>query len=161
MPLSARRISRLLILLSTSILISSFALAPARAAVETITVWTDNGNDDQPLTEALANAFNKANPDVHVEVKVGPSGVAAVNLVKARLAAGNLDDVFVYYTGSLFQALDPTKNLVVLPRNHGRAKSFPRTCGPCRLQVANTVLPLVVLSAAEFSTTKLSTRNWD
>lgn len=114
MPLSARRISRLLVLLSSTILIFSFAAAPARAAAETITVWTDSGNDNQPLVEALAKSFELANPDVHVRVNVGPRGVAAVELVKARLAAGTMDDVFVYYSGSLLQAIDPTKNLVDL-----------------------------------------------
>lgn len=114
MPTSTRRIRRLLVLLAAALFIPALVSPPARAATETITVWTDSGNDDQPLLTALAKAFEIANPNIHVKVNVGPSGVDAVNLVKARLAAGTMDDVFVYYTGSLFQALDPTKNLVDL-----------------------------------------------
>lgn len=103
-------------LLMSVVFLFSMAPIPARAAIETITVWTDSGNDDQPLTEALAKAFNIANPAIHVKVNVGPSGVAAANVVKARLASGTMDDVFVYYAGSLFQALDPTRNLVDLAK---------------------------------------------
>lgn len=114
MPLSTRHVYRLLVLLLSSALAASLALSPAHAATETITVWTDSGNDNQSLVQALAKAFERANPNLHVVVDVGPRGVDGVNLVKARLAAGTMDDVFVYNTGSLFQALDPTRNLVDL-----------------------------------------------
>lgn len=117
-----QRMLRLVALLTSSILLFTFASTPAHAATETITAWTDSGNDDQPLLEALAKAFEIANPSVHVRVDVGPSGVEGVNLVKARLATGTMDDVFVYSAGSLFQALDPTKNLVNLANEPWQSK---------------------------------------
>jgi raffinose/stachyose/melibiose transport system substrate-binding protein len=122
MPTFTRRSPRLLVLLTSAILSLTFASSPAQAATETITVWTDSGNDDQPLLEALVKPFEIANPTIHVTINVGPTGVDAVNLVKARLAAGTMDDVFVYYTGSLFQALDPTKNLVDLASEPWQSK---------------------------------------
>ena len=34
------------------------------------------------------------------------------NLIKTRLSTGDMNDVFMYNSGSLFQAIDPAKNLV-------------------------------------------------
>lgn len=106
----------------SAILLPTFALPAAHAAPETINVWTDSGNDDKPLLSALAKAFEKANPSIHAVVHVGPAGVDAVNLVKDRLAAGTMDDVFIYYSGSLVQALDPTRNLVDLANEPWQSK---------------------------------------
>ncbi|HEX7404822.1 MAG TPA: ABC transporter substrate-binding protein [Candidatus Nanopelagicaceae bacterium] len=97
-----------------TILATAVSGTAARAATETITVFTDSGNNDRPIIDAIARAFMSKNSNIHVVVKVGPSGTEAVNWVKARLATGNMDDVFVYYSGSLFQSLDPTRNLVNL-----------------------------------------------
>lgn len=113
---------RLSALLTSAILLPIFVSSPVGAVTETITVWTDSGNVNRPLLEALAKAFEVANPSIRVKINVGPSGVEAVNLVKARLAAGTMDDVFVYQSGSLFQALDPTKNLVDLANEPWQSK---------------------------------------
>lgn len=106
---------RFLTLALSAFLLTSFSPPVARAAGETINVWTDSGNDDEPLLKAVAAAFEKANPTVHVVVDVGPAGDPAVQAIKQKLNSGTMsDDVFVYYAGSLFQGLDPTKNLVDL-----------------------------------------------
>lgn len=110
-----RHVVRFLTLAVSALLVTSFSPPLAGAAGETIKVWTDDGNDDAPLLKAVAAAFEKANPKVHVIVNVGPAGDPAVQEVKQKLNAGTMtDDVFVYCAGSLFQGLDPTKNLVEL-----------------------------------------------
>jgi raffinose/stachyose/melibiose transport system substrate-binding protein len=72
--------------------------------------------DDNAVTiataEALVAAFTAANPDVTFETETRPGGGEGDNLVKTRLATGEMTDVFWYNTGSLFQALNPTESLV-------------------------------------------------
>jgi raffinose/stachyose/melibiose transport system substrate-binding protein len=72
--------------------------------------------DDNPVTiataEALVAAFTAAHPNVTFETETRPGGGEGDNLVKTRLATGEMTDVFWYNTGSLFQALDPTQSLV-------------------------------------------------
>jgi raffinose/stachyose/melibiose transport system substrate-binding protein len=74
------------------------------------------GND--PVSIATANAyvkgFHSANPKITVTVETRPAGTDGDNLIKTRLATGNMDDVFLYNSGSLFQALDPDKTLAPL-----------------------------------------------
>jgi raffinose/stachyose/melibiose transport system substrate-binding protein len=72
--------------------------------------------DDNPVTiataEALVEAFTATHPNVTFETETRPGGGEGDNLVKTRLATGEMTDVFWYNTGSLFQALDPTQSLV-------------------------------------------------
>jgi raffinose/stachyose/melibiose transport system substrate-binding protein len=103
-----------MVALVTSVFLPLSVMPLAMASTETIKVYTDSGNDDKPIMLAIVKAFQKANPNIHILLKAGPSGTDAVALVKTRLAAGTMDDVFVYYSGSLFQSIDPTKNLVNL-----------------------------------------------
>lgn len=110
-----KNIGKFLTLAMSAALMVASSPSVAHAAGESIHVWTDSGNDDELLLKAVAAAFEKANPTVQVLVDVGPTGDPAVEEIKQKLNAGTLpDDVFVYYAGSLFQGLDPTKNLVEL-----------------------------------------------
>ncbi|ROR72563.1 ABC transporter substrate-binding protein [Bogoriella caseilytica] len=72
--------------------------------------------DNQPhtisLAEDLAAAFSEENEDVTVTVDTRPGGGDGDNLVKTRLATGEMADVFIYNSGSLFQALTPDQVLV-------------------------------------------------
>jgi raffinose/stachyose/melibiose transport system substrate-binding protein len=77
-----------------------------------ITFLTDTSDASRSLATGLAEAFNASQPDVQVEVTTRPEGGEGDNLVKTRLATGDMDEVFLYNTGSLFQALDPERNLV-------------------------------------------------
>ena len=43
-----------------------------------------------------------------------PGGTEGDNLMKTKLATGEMADVFHYNSGSLFQALNPDQNLVPL-----------------------------------------------
>jgi raffinose/stachyose/melibiose transport system substrate-binding protein len=71
------------------------------------------GNDPAATKFAndLASAFHKANPSITVKVDTRPGGTDGDNLVKTRLSTGTMDDVFLYNTGSLFQALHPDQTL--------------------------------------------------
>src|SRR5947209_535116 len=71
------------------------------------------GNDPAATKFAtdLAAAFHKANPTITVKVETRPGGTDGDNLVKTRLATGSMNDVFLYNTGSLFQALHPDQTL--------------------------------------------------
>ena len=49
-----------------------------------------------------------------ITVETRPGGTDGDNLVKTRLATGDMNDIFWYNTGSLFQALHPSDTLVDL-----------------------------------------------
>lgn len=72
------------------------------------------GNDPTALKFAtdLANKFMAANPTIKVRVETRPGGTDGDNLVKTRLATKTMNDVFLYNSGSLFQALNPDNQLV-------------------------------------------------
>jgi raffinose/stachyose/melibiose transport system substrate-binding protein len=71
------------------------------------------GND--PVSTKLANdfaaGFEKENPTIKVKVDTRPGGTDGDNLIKTRLSTGSMDDVFLYNSGSLFQALHPDTQL--------------------------------------------------
>ncbi len=79
-----------------------------------ITFLTTNGDDSIATGNALISAFEKANPDITVTLNTRPGGTEGDNLVKTQLSTGEMDDVFFYNTGSLFQALNPDQTLVDL-----------------------------------------------
>src|SRR3712207_1356358 len=61
--------------------------------------------------ESVAKAFMAQNPDIKVDVETRPSGSEGDNIIKTRLATGDMADLFVYNSGSLFQAIGPEQNL--------------------------------------------------
>jgi len=71
------------------------------------------GNDPASTKFAndLSTAFHKANPKITVKVETRPGGTDGDNLVKTRLSTGDMNDVFLYNSGSLFQALHPDSQL--------------------------------------------------
>lgn len=79
-----------------------------------ITVLVGNQAEDIAASEALRDAFVAENPDISVTLDSRPGGVEGDNIVKTRLATGEMADVFIYNSGSLFQALNPDTNLVPL-----------------------------------------------
>jgi raffinose/stachyose/melibiose transport system substrate-binding protein len=75
------------------------------------------GGNDPAATKfanTLAQGFEKANPTIKVKVDTRPGGTDGDNLVKTRLATKTMDDVFLYNSGSLFQALHPDSQLQAL-----------------------------------------------
>lgn len=80
----------------------------------TISILIDNSELAITQMEALAEAFEADNPDIDVDVQTRPQGGEGDNLVKTRLATGDMTDMFAYNSGSLFQALSPDENLTIL-----------------------------------------------
>ncbi len=95
-----------------SALALSFAL-PASAEVK-LTFLVDNAPATVKASEALAAAFHARNPDITVEVESRAAGGEGDNIVKTRLATGEMTDVFMYNTGSLFHALNPQQHMLDL-----------------------------------------------
>jgi raffinose/stachyose/melibiose transport system substrate-binding protein len=87
--------------------------APALDGVE-ITFLVDNNPPESNVAYPLVDAFNALGNGVTVKIETRPQGTEGDNLVKTNLATGSMPDVFAYNSGSLFQALDPAKNLVPL-----------------------------------------------
>jgi raffinose/stachyose/melibiose transport system substrate-binding protein len=95
------------------VLLASTGLTQAQQT--TLTLFA--GAADQALlayTEALAEAFEAKNPDIKIEIEIGPGGTERDNMVKSRLATGTMTDIFYYNAGSLFQAINPTETIVDL-----------------------------------------------
>jgi raffinose/stachyose/melibiose transport system substrate-binding protein len=74
----------------------------------------DNADQTVKTANQLAKDFSAKNPDITVKVETRPAGTDGDNIVKTRLSTGDMSDVFMYNTGSLFQAIAPQKNLVPL-----------------------------------------------
>src|SRR5690625_1849926 len=72
----------------------------------------DNSADTTAAAEALIEAFSTEHPDIEVNQETRPGGADGDNIVKTRLSTGEMADVFIYNTGSLFQALNADQNLV-------------------------------------------------
>ena len=72
------------------------------------------GNADTTVAAAkeLAKEFTDANPNIQVDVQTRPQGADGDNAIKTKLATGDMADVFVYNSGSLFQQINPQQNLV-------------------------------------------------
>jgi raffinose/stachyose/melibiose transport system substrate-binding protein len=96
-------------------LLSLTALTGAAFADQvTISYLVDNAPNTVATAEAQVAAFEKANPDINVELETRPGGSDGDNLIKTRLATDEMTDVFSYNAGSLFQALNPAAKLVDL-----------------------------------------------
>ncbi|WP_406246874.1 ABC transporter substrate-binding protein [Microbacterium sp. M] len=79
-----------------------------------ISFLTQNTGTNIEIAEALIEAFEAENPDITVKLESQPAGTEGDNLMKTKLATGEMEDVFYYNSGSLFQALNPDQNLVPL-----------------------------------------------
>ena len=95
-----------------AMLVACSSSANSSSGATTISLMA-GGNDPAATKFAtdLATAFHNANPTITVKVDTRPGGTDGDNLVKTRLSTGTMDDVFLYNTGSLFQALHPDQTL--------------------------------------------------
>jgi raffinose/stachyose/melibiose transport system substrate-binding protein len=78
----------------------------------TLSFLVDNSETSVAVAQGLADAFHQKNPDVTIEVEQRPQGADGDNVVKTRLSTGDMTDIFMYNSGSLFQALNPKQTLV-------------------------------------------------
>jgi raffinose/stachyose/melibiose transport system substrate-binding protein len=100
--------------LSTALVTSLAATAVAQDEKVELTMLADNTEGTMAWTEALVAAYEEQNPNVSISVEWRPGGGDGDNIVKTRLATGEMADIFRYNSGSLFQALNPTETLVDL-----------------------------------------------
>ncbi|MBB3713540.1 raffinose/stachyose/melibiose transport system substrate-binding protein [Limimaricola variabilis] len=96
-------------------------LAPAAFAQE-LTILSDSSPDTVATFEALTAAYTAQNPDVSFSIETRPGGSEGDNLVKTRLATGEMADLFIYNSGSLLQALRPDRTLLPIDdiENYGQ-----------------------------------------
>jgi raffinose/stachyose/melibiose transport system substrate-binding protein len=78
----------------------------------TLSFLADNSEASVKMAEGLAKDFAAKNSGIKIKVETRPQGGEGDNVVKTRLATGDMTDVFMYNSGSLFQALRPEQNLV-------------------------------------------------
>ncbi len=90
--------------------------AGASDAAVTLTYLIDDAQSTRDNAAALVAAYTAKHPNVKINVETRPGGADGDNLVKTRLATGEMSDVFSYNSGSLLQALHPTDTLVDLSK---------------------------------------------
>ena len=95
-----------------------FALLATAAFADDVTLnfLVDNNPSTVKMGQALIDAFQAKNPGIKITLDTRPGGAEGDNLIKTKLATGDMSDVFLYNAGSLFQAINPTKNLVDLTK---------------------------------------------
>jgi len=86
----------------------------AQASPVTVSFLVDNGPSVAQAAQALADAFMAKNPDIKIDIEIRAGGSEGDNIVKTRLATGEMADMFNYNSGSLFQALNPKQTLLDL-----------------------------------------------
>ncbi|QPK81242.1 carbohydrate ABC transporter substrate-binding protein [Schaalia sp. ZJ405] len=75
--------------------------------------------DSDPLTsialwDSLVEKFNSSHDKIQISYETHPGGSEGDNLVKTRLATGDMNDLLWYNSGSLLKALRPDETLVDL-----------------------------------------------
>ncbi len=100
--------------MKTTLTTTAMALALTASAVsaQELTFLSDGSSDTVAAFEALIAAYTEMNPDVSIELETRPGGSEGDNLVKTRLATGEMTDIFQYNSGSLLQALRPDRTLM-------------------------------------------------
>ena len=88
----------------------STAAAPAEKVTLTFLI------DNQQVLDGVKGIFDEIEKKYNIatEVELRPGGADGDNLVKTRLATGDMSDLCAYNSGSLFMALDPAQNFVDL-----------------------------------------------
>jgi raffinose/stachyose/melibiose transport system substrate-binding protein len=79
-----------------------------------LSMLVDNAEATVKFSEALIEAFKAVEPNITINLETRPGGADGDNITKTRLATGEMNDIFLYNSGSLFQAINPTQNLVPL-----------------------------------------------
>ncbi|QTX05359.1 ABC transporter substrate-binding protein [Agromyces archimandritae] len=79
-----------------------------------LSIYIDSDPSSIALWDGLVAGYAEANPDVEVTVETHPAGSEGDNLIKTRLSTGDMNDLFWYNSGSLFQALNPDETLTPL-----------------------------------------------
>ena len=79
-----------------------------------LSIYIDSTESSVAIFDGIIAAYKEVEPDVTITTETHPAGGEGDNLVKTRLATGEMNDLFFYNSGSLFQALNPDQTLVDL-----------------------------------------------
>lgn len=79
-----------------------------------LTILADVQETAVQTIEGLGDAFTALNPNITIDIETRPGGDEGDNIVKTRLATGEMTDIFWYNPGALLQALNPAQTLVDL-----------------------------------------------
>lgn len=80
----------------------------------TLTLLVGNDPSTVALAHGLTEAFTESHPDVTFDIEERPGGAEGDNVVKTRLATGEMNDVFIYNAGALLRALNPAQSVMDL-----------------------------------------------
>ncbi len=109
---------------------ATLALASSVAHADvTLSVLIDTNPETIASFDAVSKAYIEKNPDVTFDVEQRAGGSEGDNIVKTRLATGEMPDIFQYNSGSLFKALKPEQtmaDLSDLPSAAGILESFKK-----------------------------------
>lgn len=94
--------------------VSEVPATATTAAPVTLTLLEDNNATTQAQNGALIAAYTAAHPNVTINVELRPGGTDGDNIIKTRLATGDMDDLMYYNSGALLAALHPEQTLVDL-----------------------------------------------
>ena len=105
--------------------LSTALASPSFADKTNLSFLVDNAPSTIAWADQLKKDFEAANPDITITVEQRPGGGDGDNIIKTRLATGDMDDVFLYNAGSLFQQINPQQNLVDLTKEPWQANVLP------------------------------------
>ncbi|MET3598910.1 ABC transporter substrate-binding protein [Martelella mangrovi] len=100
--------------LATTAIVGVAGLAGGQAVAEELSVLSGNNIESIAISEALTDAYTAMHPDVTFSIEIRPGGTEGDNIIKTRLATGEMPDIFLYNAGSLLQTLRPSRTLVPL-----------------------------------------------
>lgn len=92
---------------------SSVAVGSSHDSIE-VTLLTDNSPNSVAVFNALEAAFEQTHDGIDINVETRAGGTEGDNIVRTRLATGTMTDLFFYNSGSLLQALNPSRTLIDL-----------------------------------------------
>lgn len=78
----------------------------------TLSLLTDNTQEQVATMKAVIEAFHAKYSHITIEHETRPAGGEGDNFVKTRFATGDMNDLFVYNSGSLMHALNPEQNFL-------------------------------------------------
>lgn len=88
------------------------ALAASAANATQLDLLLDNNPNTLGTFKSLTAAYSKLHPDVTFQIETRPGGSEGDNILKTRMATGDMPDIFNYNSGSLLQALRPSRTLM-------------------------------------------------
>jgi len=100
--------------LSVALVATVAGAATAQDEEVTLSILVDTTEVTNARVQALMDAYTAMHPNVSFELEQRPQGAEGDNVVKTRLATGEMNDIFWYNSGSLLKALNPGETLVDL-----------------------------------------------